>query len=146
MCIGHSSDLDHKSADKLSEGFFASLRQAEERRGSCFRWVLAMKLSSNFFVRESKEETNDGLSRLYHIRAGPLRVVGKARHMRETEVYPWPEEGTVPPPPVALLDLASIGRLPVVEVAEGRLAVGTFVEGRSAVGMPTSILTGEYVG
>ncbi|RWV87933.1 hypothetical protein GW17_00050037 [Ensete ventricosum] len=47
---------------------------------------LARKLSLNSFVSESKEEMDDGLSRLYHIRLGPLRVVGKARHIRESEV------------------------------------------------------------
>ncbi|RWW83472.1 hypothetical protein BHE74_00008018 [Ensete ventricosum] len=47
---------------------------------------LTRKLSSNSFARESKEEMDDGLSRLYHIRVGPLRVVGKAWHISESEV------------------------------------------------------------
>ncbi|RRT76794.1 hypothetical protein B296_00007753 [Ensete ventricosum] len=47
---------------------------------------LARKLSLNYFMRELKEEMDDGLSRLYHIRARPLRVVGKAQHIRESEV------------------------------------------------------------
>ncbi|RWV92940.1 hypothetical protein GW17_00044640, partial [Ensete ventricosum] len=38
---------------------------------------LAMKLSSNSLVRWSKDEMEDDFSRLYHIRAGPLWVVGK---------------------------------------------------------------------
>ncbi|RWW59840.1 hypothetical protein BHE74_00033222 [Ensete ventricosum] len=50
------------------------------------RRELAMKLSSNSFARESKEEMDDGLSQLYHIRVGPPRVVGKVRHIRESEV------------------------------------------------------------
>ncbi|RWW58864.1 hypothetical protein BHE74_00034219 [Ensete ventricosum] len=36
-----------------------------------------MKLSSNSLVRWSKDEMEDDFSRLYHIRAGPLWVVGK---------------------------------------------------------------------
>ncbi|RWW73470.1 hypothetical protein BHE74_00018655 [Ensete ventricosum] len=36
---------------------------------------LAKNLSSNSLASESKEEMDDGPSRLYHIRAGPLRVV-----------------------------------------------------------------------
>ncbi|RWW61174.1 hypothetical protein BHE74_00031781 [Ensete ventricosum] len=47
---------------------------------------LARKLSLNSLARESTEEMDDGLSRLYHIRARPLRVVGKAWHIRESEV------------------------------------------------------------
>ncbi|RWV87121.1 hypothetical protein GW17_00050920 [Ensete ventricosum] len=47
---------------------------------------LARKLSLNSLARESTEEMDDGLSRLYHIRVGPLRVVGKAWHIRESEV------------------------------------------------------------
>ncbi|RRT39573.1 hypothetical protein B296_00045486 [Ensete ventricosum] len=47
---------------------------------------LARKLSLNSLARESTEEMDDSLSRLYHIRAGPLRVVGKAWHIRESEV------------------------------------------------------------
>ncbi|RZS27413.1 hypothetical protein BHM03_00060868 [Ensete ventricosum] len=43
-----------------------------------FGWELVIKLSSNSFARESKEEMDDDLSQLYHILAGPLRVVGKA--------------------------------------------------------------------
>ncbi|RZR92930.1 hypothetical protein BHM03_00021300 [Ensete ventricosum] len=43
---------------------------------------LARKLSLNSYVSELKEETDDGLSRLYHIRTWPLRIVGKARHIR----------------------------------------------------------------
>ncbi|RWW67253.1 hypothetical protein BHE74_00025313 [Ensete ventricosum] len=38
---------------------------------------LAMKLSSNSLARWSKDEMEDDFSWLYHIRAGPLRVVGK---------------------------------------------------------------------
>ncbi|RWW71377.1 hypothetical protein BHE74_00020887 [Ensete ventricosum] len=38
---------------------------------------LAMKLSSNSLAKWLKDEMEDGFNRLYHIRAGPLRVVGK---------------------------------------------------------------------
>ncbi|RRT75521.1 hypothetical protein B296_00031153 [Ensete ventricosum] len=38
---------------------------------------LAKKLSLNSFARESKKEIDDELSRMYHIRARPLRVVGR---------------------------------------------------------------------
>ncbi|RWV76796.1 hypothetical protein GW17_00062482 [Ensete ventricosum] len=51
-----------------------------------FGWELVIKLSSNSFARESKEEMDDDLSRLYHILAGPLRVVGKARHISGSDV------------------------------------------------------------
>ncbi|RWW09999.1 hypothetical protein GW17_00026486 [Ensete ventricosum] len=43
---------------------------------------LAMKLSSNFLGRWSKDEMEDGFSQPYHIRASPMRVVGKARHIK----------------------------------------------------------------
>ncbi|RRT59720.1 hypothetical protein B296_00008208 [Ensete ventricosum] len=48
--------------------------------------VLANKLSSNSLVSLSKDETEDGLNLLYHIRAGPQRVVGKARHVIASEL------------------------------------------------------------
>ncbi|RWV96958.1 hypothetical protein GW17_00040286 [Ensete ventricosum] len=44
------------------------------------------KLSLNSFASESKEEMDDGLSWLYHIWAEPLKVVGKARRIKESEV------------------------------------------------------------
>ncbi|RRT32653.1 hypothetical protein B296_00015157 [Ensete ventricosum] len=69
--IGHSPDLSCKSSDELSEGL---------------RRELTMKLSSNSFARESKEVMDDSLSWLYHIRAKPLKVVGKAWHIRESEL------------------------------------------------------------
>ncbi|RWW63335.1 hypothetical protein BHE74_00029499 [Ensete ventricosum] len=47
---------------------------------------LTKMLSSNSFASESKEEMNDGRSRLYHIRAGPLTVVRKAQHIRASKV------------------------------------------------------------
>ncbi|RRT78798.1 hypothetical protein B296_00026534 [Ensete ventricosum] len=47
---------------------------------------LAMKMGSNSLARWSKDKMEDGFSRLYHIRAGPLRVVGKARHIKALEV------------------------------------------------------------
>ncbi|RRT74528.1 hypothetical protein B296_00018204 [Ensete ventricosum] len=50
------------------------------------RRELAMKLSSNSLARWSKDEMEDDFNRLYHIRAGPLRVVGKARHINASEV------------------------------------------------------------
>ncbi|RRT49922.1 hypothetical protein B296_00050788 [Ensete ventricosum] len=81
-----------------------------------------MKLSSNSFTSESKEEMDDGLSRLYHIRAEPLRVVGKARHIRESEVAPF--------------ELMVVGAF---------LAV-VLTEGRPTVEMPTSASTGECAG
>ncbi|RZR97926.1 hypothetical protein BHM03_00027205 [Ensete ventricosum] len=43
------------------------------------RRVFAKKFSSN-------DEIEDGLSRLYHIRAGPLKVVRKAQHISISEV------------------------------------------------------------
>ncbi|RWW79628.1 hypothetical protein BHE74_00012074 [Ensete ventricosum] len=43
--------------------------------------ALPKKFSSNSFVSWSNDEIKDDLSRLYHIRARPLRVVGKARHI-----------------------------------------------------------------
>ncbi|RWW59316.1 hypothetical protein BHE74_00033759 [Ensete ventricosum] len=49
-------------------------------------WTLVKKFSSNSFASRSNDEIEDGLSRLYHIRAGPLRVVGKARHISAFEV------------------------------------------------------------
>ncbi|RWV90946.1 hypothetical protein GW17_00046810 [Ensete ventricosum] len=54
---------------------------------------LAIKLSSNSFARELNEEMDDGLSRLYHILAGPLRVVGKAQHISGSEVGHLGPEG-----------------------------------------------------
>ncbi|RWW77265.1 hypothetical protein BHE74_00014578 [Ensete ventricosum] len=58
---------------------------------------LARKLSSNSFASESKEEMDDGLSRLYHIWVGSHRVVGKAWHIREFEVptHLFPPSGEV---------------------------------------------------
>ncbi|RRT72335.1 hypothetical protein B296_00034658 [Ensete ventricosum] len=47
---------------------------------------LTKMLSSNSFASESKEEMNDGRSRLYHIRAGPLTIVRKAQHIRASKV------------------------------------------------------------
>ncbi|RZR78561.1 hypothetical protein BHM03_00003980 [Ensete ventricosum] len=47
---------------------------------------LAMKLSSNSLARWSKDEMEDDFSWLYHIRAGPLRVVGKVRHIKTSKV------------------------------------------------------------
>ncbi|RWV94625.1 hypothetical protein BHE74_00042787 [Ensete ventricosum] len=60
--------------------------------------------------------------------------------------YPWLEEGVVPHPLVALLGLALIGGLPIVEVAKGRTMVGASTEGRSAIGIPIFVLTEGYVG
>ncbi|RWV78018.1 hypothetical protein GW17_00061082 [Ensete ventricosum] len=39
------------------------------------KWELAKKLSSNSLASESKEEIDAGLSRQYHIQAGPLGVL-----------------------------------------------------------------------
>ncbi|RWW63161.1 hypothetical protein BHE74_00029673 [Ensete ventricosum] len=48
--------------------------------------VLAKKLSSNSLARESKDEMDEGFRRLHHIRARPLSVVGKARHINVSKV------------------------------------------------------------
>ncbi|RZS11185.1 hypothetical protein BHM03_00042494 [Ensete ventricosum] len=84
--IGHSPYLGCKSSDELSKGFAVPCIKPRSDAAIGLGRVLTMKLSLNSFIRESKEEMDDGLSRLYHIRAGPLRVVRKARHMRESEV------------------------------------------------------------
>ncbi|RWW70780.1 hypothetical protein BHE74_00021524 [Ensete ventricosum] len=51
-----------------------------------FDLVLARKLNSSSLAKWSKDEIKKGLSRLYHIRAGPRRLVGKARHIRASDV------------------------------------------------------------
>ncbi|RRT72498.1 hypothetical protein B296_00021723 [Ensete ventricosum] len=51
-----------------------------------FDLVLARKLNSSSLAKWSKDEIKKGLSRLYHIHAGPRRLVGKARHIRASDV------------------------------------------------------------
>ncbi|RZS10766.1 hypothetical protein BHM03_00042035 [Ensete ventricosum] len=62
------------------------LRRTDE--AVSLRRELARKLSSNSLASESKEEMDDGLSRLSYIQVGPLRVVGKAQHNRASELSP----------------------------------------------------------
>ncbi|RWW81461.1 hypothetical protein BHE74_00010131 [Ensete ventricosum] len=124
---------------------------------------LTMKLSSNSFTSESKEEMDDGLSRLYHIRAEPLRVVGKAQHIRESEVS---QRATLARKAAMCSDGSELPSLdptvtvknwsgpifPHCRVAPFELvAIGAFLavvltEGRPTVEMPTSASTGECAG
>ncbi|RRT65491.1 hypothetical protein B296_00010445 [Ensete ventricosum] len=46
-----------------------------------FGRALARKFCTNSLASWSKEKLEAGLSWLYHIRVGPLKVVGKTRHM-----------------------------------------------------------------
>ncbi|RRT33582.1 hypothetical protein B296_00049892 [Ensete ventricosum] len=51
-----------------------------------FGRVLAKKFSSNSFANKSNEDIETGLRRQYHVLVGPLRVVGKARHINASDV------------------------------------------------------------
>ncbi|RRT54882.1 hypothetical protein B296_00023037 [Ensete ventricosum] len=77
----------------------AKKRPMDWARGSSLPWLnsrseattglgqaLAKKFNSNSFVSWSNDEIEDGLSQLYHIRAGPLDVVGKAWYISVLEV------------------------------------------------------------
>ncbi|RWW70858.1 hypothetical protein BHE74_00021434 [Ensete ventricosum] len=78
---------------------FATKRATNWAKGSSFPWLsprrevavglgraLARKFSLNSFASWLNEEIKDGFRHLFHIRADPLSVVGKHRHVSVSEV------------------------------------------------------------
>ncbi|RRT77562.1 hypothetical protein B296_00014751 [Ensete ventricosum] len=78
---------------------FATKRVTNWAKGSSFPWLsprrevavglgraLARKFSLNSFASWLNEEIKDDFRHLYHIRADPLSVVGKHRHVSVSEV------------------------------------------------------------
>ncbi|RWV89039.1 hypothetical protein GW17_00048835 [Ensete ventricosum] len=89
---GRVRGLEEPLVLDLEEDFYSSRVKGDWRWSRSrdvvvgLRRELTKMLSSNSFASESKEEMNDDRSRLYHIRAGPLTVVRKARHIRASKV------------------------------------------------------------
>ncbi|RRT77230.1 hypothetical protein B296_00027752 [Ensete ventricosum] len=83
MGIRDYLDLCSEARDEVREGLVVLLIQAEEHNTNDFSLALARKLSSNSFASWLKDKIEKGFSRLYHIRVGPWRVVGKARHIKK---------------------------------------------------------------
>ncbi|RWV90593.1 hypothetical protein GW17_00047190 [Ensete ventricosum] len=83
---GYSSFLDPKVILGSWSRFdlFSTVNRAEATTG--LGQALAKKFNSNSFVSWSNDEIEDGLSQLYHIRARPLDVVGKAWYISVLEV------------------------------------------------------------
>ncbi|RRT65405.1 hypothetical protein B296_00021920 [Ensete ventricosum] len=79
MYVRDRPRLDGESVDKLGEGFLPSLVRSEATVG--FGRALVRKFCSNSLVSWSKEIMDAGWRWLYHIRAGPLKVVRKTRHI-----------------------------------------------------------------
>ncbi|RWW72924.1 hypothetical protein BHE74_00019233, partial [Ensete ventricosum] len=74
-------------------------RPTNWERGSSLPWTnpkreavvglgraLARKFNSNSFANRSNKDIEAGLRREYQVLAGPLRVVGKARHISASDV------------------------------------------------------------